>query len=75
MITQRIAELCLEACDRAAEVVDHLDEYVGAAACQGAGICRDPANVLQELRGDARDLLAIVREARDEIEREARGLR
>jgi hypothetical protein len=74
MHTPRVAELCLEACDRAAEVVEQLGDYAIANAHGGAGVHRDPANILTELREEARGLLATVREACDEIEREARGL-
>jgi hypothetical protein len=75
MHTPRNAELCLEAAERAAEVVEKLDEYAAAKRAGGGGIHRDPCNVFRELREEARDLLATVREARDEIEREARGRR
>jgi hypothetical protein len=74
MHTQRMVELCSEACDHAAEVVELIDEYAGSAGCDGAGICRDPANILSELREEALDLRAMLREQRDEIERLQRGL-
>jgi hypothetical protein len=73
MNTPRTAELCTEACERAADVIELLDEYIGSAGCQGAGICRDPANILAELCEEARDLRATLCEQRNEIEREARG--
>ena len=74
MHTPRIVELCLEACDRATEVAEQLDEFVVASAHGGAGTHRNPVNIFIELREEVHDLLATVREARDEVEREARGL-
>jgi hypothetical protein len=74
MPTQRAVDLCLEASDRAAEVVALLDEFVAAANSGGAGIRRDPTNILGELREEAFDLLATVREARDELEHTGRGV-
>jgi hypothetical protein len=71
--SSRIVELCLEATDRVADVVEQLDEFIAATAHSGAGVHRDPVNILAELRGEVHDLRATLREQRDEIEREARG--
>lgn len=74
MYTRRVAELRHEAWDRANGVAELFDELIAASACSGAGTHRDPANIQAELHEEIRDLRATLREARDEIEREARGL-
>jgi hypothetical protein len=71
---ERVHDLCLEVSDDATEIVDLLTEFRDALEHRGGGTRRDPAALLRELIEAAADLRGAAREARDEIERESRGL-
>jgi hypothetical protein len=75
MHTPRTAELCHEGGDTWVHLKDHLEEFITANACGGCGIARDPAVVWLEIQDDVHALGSIMRELRDELEREVRGMR
>jgi hypothetical protein len=69
MSRPRIVELCLEACDRAAEAVELFAELEAASQHCGTGIHRDALNIRLDLCRELLGQLTTVREARDEAER------